>query len=126
VDETQSTSALREVKSFCRICTGLCGTIVTLDEQDRIVATRGDREDPQTSGFICSKGAQAPEFHNSPERLLRPLKRLPDGTFSEIPLAQAFREIGDKLAEIIQRDGPDAVATFRGSGGFSTPSRLAC
>ncbi len=116
--DVEPAARLREVKSFCRICTGLCGTIVTLDEQDRIVATRGDRDDPQTMGFICSKGMNAPDFHNSPDRLLRPLKRMEDGSFSEIPLAQALEEIGDKLAGILDRDGPDAVASFRGSGGF--------
>ncbi|ALR21158.1 molybdopterin-containing oxidoreductase family protein [Sphingobium baderi] len=109
---------LREVKSFCRICTGLCGTIVTLDRDDRIVATRGDKDDPQTLGFVCSKGSNAPDFHNSADRLLHPLKRMPDGSFQKIALQDALAEIGDKLAEIYERDGPEAIASFRGSGGF--------
>jgi anaerobic selenocysteine-containing dehydrogenase len=111
-------TSLREEKSFCRICTGLCGTIVTLDEQHRVVAVRGDKDDPQTMGYICSKGASAPDFHNSPQRLLHPLKRMPDGRFVKIPLGQALQEIGDRFVEIVNRDGPEAVATFRGSGGF--------
>jgi len=30
----------REVASYCRMCSGSCGTIVTLDEQDRVKLSR--------------------------------------------------------------------------------------
>ncbi len=111
-------TARREHKSFCRICTGQCGLVVTVEDETRIVAVRGDKDDTQTLGYICSKGLAAPEFHHSKERLLHPLKKMPDGSFAQITLAQAFEEIGDRLVDIVAEDGIDAVASFRGSGGF--------
>ena len=47
--------------------------------------------------------------------LLRPLKRQPDGSYVEISSEQAFDEIAAKLRVIIDRQGPDAVATFMGT-----------
>ena len=107
-----------EKKSFCRICTGMCGTVVTLDREERVVAVHGDRDDPQSLGFICSKGANAPEAHNHEGRILHPLKRQADGSFKAIPLSQALDEIGDRLAAIYQEHGPEAIAAYRGSGCF--------
>jgi anaerobic selenocysteine-containing dehydrogenase len=105
----------KEAKSFCRICIGACGTVLTLDENDRIVAIRGDKDHPASSGYVCVKGLQAPEAHNGPQRLLHPLKAMPDGSFRRIALEQALDEIADKLRRIIERDGPEAVAAFRGT-----------
>jgi anaerobic selenocysteine-containing dehydrogenase len=113
-----SNETVTEKRSFCRICTGICGTIVTLDANDRMTAVRGDDEDPQTLGFICSKGAAAADAHNSHERILQPLKRMPNGEFVPIPLEQALSEIAAKLKVILDRDGPEAIAAYRGSGGF--------
>ncbi len=113
-----------EVKSFCRICTGHCGVIASVDENRRLVAIRGDKDDPQTLGFVCSKGTDAVDSHNSGERLLRPLKRMPDGSFEPIPLERAIGEIADRLGDIIHRNGPGAVASYRGSGGFFASATL--
>ena len=105
-------------KSFCRICTGMCGTVVSLDGDQRLVAVHGDREDPQSQGFICSKGANAPEAHNHEGRILHPLKRMADGSFQRISFDQALTEIGEKLAAIHREHGPEAIAAYRGSGCF--------
>ncbi|MDB6062511.1 MAG: hypothetical protein JWM78_2614 [Verrucomicrobiaceae bacterium] len=113
-------SGFTEKRSFCRICTGVCGTVVTVDQNERIVAVRGDNDDPQTMGFICSKGAGAADAHYSDERILHPLKRMPNGKFERITLEQALTEIAEKLKTILDRDGPEAIAAYRGSGGFFT------
>ena len=75
-----------------------------------------------TWGYACIKGLQAPAQYYGPQRLLHPLKRNPDGHFERIPLEQALDEIGDRLRNIIDRYGPESVATFRGSGGYGTAS----
>lgn len=113
-------SGFTEKRSFCRICSGICGTVVTVDKNERIVAVRGDNDDPQTMGFICSKGTGAADAHYSPERILHPLKRMPNGKFERISLEQALQEIADKLKQILERDGPEAIAAYRGSGAFFT------
>src|SRR5437016_3139016 len=97
--------ALKEVRSYCRTCLAMCGTIVTVDEEEnRIVKIRPDAESPLSQGYICSKGLSAGEQHNEPSRILRPLKRQPDGSYVEIDSEQALDEIAEKLRTIIDRD----------------------
>jgi anaerobic selenocysteine-containing dehydrogenase len=104
-----------EVKSYCRICIGACGMVLTLDQNRRIVTIRGDKDHPASGGYVCVKGLQAPEAHNGAARILNPLKRMADGTFQRIGLEQALDEIAEHLRRIIERDGPEAVAGFRGT-----------
>lgn len=111
-------SSLQQKKSFCRICTGHCGVITSVDENQHLVAIHGDRDDQQTLGFICSKGTDAVDSHNSQQRILKPLKRLPDGSFAEISLEQALTEIAAKLRQLIDDHGANSIASYRGSGGF--------
>jgi len=109
--------ATREARSYCRICSAHCGVVLTIDETDRIVTVKGDKENPLSRGYVCFKGLQAEEAHHGPQRLLRPLKRQPDGSFAEIGSEQALDEIADKLRTIVARGGPEAVATFKGTSG---------
>jgi anaerobic selenocysteine-containing dehydrogenase len=106
-----------ERKSFCRICFGTCGLLVRLDENRRVVGVRGDPDHVLTSGFACSKGVTAGELHNSDRRLLRPLKRLGDGSFVEIGVEQAFDEIAERLKASVARDGANSHALYQGMGG---------
>jgi anaerobic selenocysteine-containing dehydrogenase len=114
--------ATRDKLSFCRTCMGHCGVVVTVDDDDQMVGIRADRDDPQTLGFACFKGLQAVEAHNGPARLLHPLKRQPDGSFARIPLEQALDEIAAKMRAILDQDGPDAIAGYRGGGAFFNAS----
>lgn len=110
--------ATKEARSYCRICSAHCGMVLTIDEDtDRIVAIKGDKENPLSNGYVCFKGLQAEEAHHGPNRLLRPLKRQPDGSFAEIGNEQALDEIADKLRAIVARGGPETVATFKGTSG---------
>src|SRR5688572_5209791 len=110
--------ATREARSYCRICSAHCGMVLTIEEEtERIVAIKGDRENPMSNGYVCFKGLQAEEAHHGPNRLLRPLKRQADGSFAEIGSEQALDEIADKLRAIVARGGPEAVATFKGTSG---------
>jgi anaerobic selenocysteine-containing dehydrogenase len=110
--------------SFCRLCMGHCGVVATVDGEGRLVEIRGDHDDPQTLGYACYKGLNAAEAHNSPERILHPLKRRPDGSFERLPLEQALDEIADRLQVILDRDGPEAVAGYKGGGAFFTSSSV--
>ena len=107
--------AATESIGVCRICPGSCTLILSHDSNGRITGARGDRNNPVTQGYACIKGLNLHEAHYSPERLLRPLKRAADGSFASIPLDQALDEIAARLARIIERDGPDAVAVFKGT-----------
>lgn len=92
--------------------------MLTLDENDRIVAISPDRDNPLTQGYACFKGLQT-DLYSRPDRLLHPLKRLPDGTFQQIGANQALDEIAEKLDRILASGGPSAVAGYFGTGSSS-------
>ena len=119
-----SKSATREALSFCRQCMGMCGTVVSLDAADRVVSVRGDREDPSTLGYACFKGLNAAEAHNSSVRFLKPMKRMPDGELVPVDREQVLDEIAERIAAIVEADGPEAVAGYRGGGAFFTSSSV--
>ena len=110
--------------SFCRLCMGHCGVRVSRDEDGRISKVEPDQEDPFTLGYACFKGMQAPEAHNSSERILRPQKRQPDGSFVAIGIEQALDEIAERLTGIRQQHGPGAIGGYKGGGAFFTSSSL--
>ncbi len=117
---------MREARTFCRICSALCGLVLTIDdEHNRIVDVKGDRENPISRGYLCFKGRQAEDAHHGRSRLLRPLKRMDDGTYVEIPSEQALDEIAEKLGGILAHHGPQAVAAFTGTAGlFAATHRI--
>ncbi|MDF7774764.1 molybdopterin-dependent oxidoreductase [Sphingomonas sp. AOB5] len=108
---------MTERKSFCRICFGTCGLIVKLDDNARVTSVRGDPDHPLTSGFACSKGVTSGELHNSDRRLLRPLKRMPDGSHAEIGIEQALDEIAERLKASVAAHGSNSHAIYQGMGG---------
>jgi hypothetical protein len=61
----------RSVRSFCRICTAICGIVVDV-VGDRIVRVRGDGEHPLSRGSTCPKGRAVPAIHHHPDRVERP------------------------------------------------------
>lgn len=108
----------REERSFCRICSAHCGMILTIyDDTGHIVRLKGDKDNPLSRGYMCFKGLQAAEGHHGPQRLLKPLKREGDGTFTENASETALDEIADKLRDILNQHGPQSVATFKGTQG---------
>jgi anaerobic selenocysteine-containing dehydrogenase len=52
VTQPVETTGLHEIVSFCRICSGGCGTRITLDG-DRITGVRGDPDNGLTKGYAC-------------------------------------------------------------------------
>lgn len=107
---------VRQAVSFCRTCSGGCGTVLDIGADDRILSIRGDKDNPLTQGYACFKGLNAHEAHNHPDRILGAMKKQPDGSFVRIPTEQALDEIAARLAAIIKADGPDAIGAFCGNG----------
>lgn len=102
----------------CRICAGKCALRLTLDADGRVTDVRGDRDDPLTRGYACSKGLHLHEAHESPERLHRPLKRTPRG-FVEISLESALDEIASKLGCLVTDHGSASVGAFKGTMAYT-------
>ena len=105
------------VKTVCRLCAATCGMVATV-EDGKVTALRGDRDHPLSRGYACIRGLQGHEAMNSPNRIARPLKRQPDGSFAPIPLETALDEIADKLRGIMAETGPETVALFKGTQAY--------
>ena len=101
-------------KSYCRICQGFCGVEVSVDA-GRVVAVRGDRDDPLSRGYACFKGLQAAEQHNGEGRLLSPLVRSANGELAPTPLEEALADAGVRLRAILDTYGPESIALFMGT-----------
>jgi anaerobic selenocysteine-containing dehydrogenase len=103
------------VKSFCRFCHAFCG--VELDVADgRIVALRGDPDNPVSRGYTCRKGRAEVERLEHPDRLLA--ARWRDGD-ELVPMgtSEVLDRVADRLAGIVAEHGPNAVAAYVGCGG---------
>ncbi len=110
---------MRVEKSYCRLCFGFCGVNVAIDDHDRVVEVRGDHDNPATQGYACVKGLDIPAALYGPRRILRPLKRVGD-TQVPIGLDQALDEIANKMRAIIDEEGAQSLAFFRGTGTFGS------
>src|SRR5882757_1145297 len=104
----------RTERSYCRICTSMCGIVVEV-EGDRVVRVRGDRDHPVTRGYICAKGMALPKMHHHPQRLERPLIR-DGGSLQPTSWDRCLDDLGTRLRTIIDQHGPAAVGIFFGSG----------
>jgi anaerobic selenocysteine-containing dehydrogenase len=102
--------------SFCRACHNGCPVLVEV-EDGRAKRVTGIEGLPLYEGYTCVKGRALPEQMNHPERLLRSLKRMPDGSYAPIPTEQLMDEVAERLQAIVARHGPAAVATFTGTMG---------
>jgi anaerobic selenocysteine-containing dehydrogenase len=108
--------------SICRICTAHCPILVTVDD-GVIMAVNGDRDAPLFEGYTCPKGRALPAMHAHPGRLLRSLRRRTDGSHEEIATDDAIDEIADRLRDVVDRYGPEAVAAYTGtSSGVQHPT----
>jgi formate dehydrogenase major subunit len=74
-------------------------------------------ESPINRGSHCAKGAAVRELVHGDRRLKYPMK-LVNGQWTRVSWDQAINEIGDKLAAIREKSGPDSVY-WLGSAKFS-------
>jgi anaerobic selenocysteine-containing dehydrogenase len=109
-DETQP----QAVRSFCRICTAVCGIVVEV-AGEQVVRVRGDADHPLSRGYTCAKGRALPKVHHHPDRIERPMMQL-DGQLRAVSWEACLDDLGDRLRTIIDRHGPDAIGVYFGSG----------
>jgi anaerobic selenocysteine-containing dehydrogenase len=111
-------------RTFCRFCHANCAMLADVEE-DRVVAVRGDAEDPVFGGYTCVKGRQLVEAHYSPERLTSCQIRGEEGAFFSISTEAALDHVADKLGSIIDEHGPHAVAVYGGTYAFQNSAGVA-
>jgi anaerobic selenocysteine-containing dehydrogenase len=102
-------------KTACILCSRNCG-LETETEGTRLTRIRGDADHPDSRGYICQKAARLDHYQNHDDRLQRPLKRLPDGTFEAVTWDEALADIADRLNQVREMHGSDAFALCGGGG----------
>jgi anaerobic selenocysteine-containing dehydrogenase len=102
-----------EVQTLCRQCGMHCGVNVHIRD-GRIVDVSGQDEHPINRGSICVKGRVARELFYHQDRLLKPLKKMPDGSFNDISREQALDEITEKIIQIRKTDGARSLGVWKG------------
>lgn len=104
--------------TFCRVCEPSCGLIAEV-ENDRLIRLMPDKYHPVTKGFACHKGINYQGIHQDPDRLNVPLKRSNDkqqaGEFTALSWDNAIVDIAEKIRQIQQQYGHDAVAGYVGN-----------
>ena len=92
-----------------------CGMVVEI-EDDRVVGIRGDKDNPDSRGFLCIRGQAAGEIIDNPLRILQP--RMRDTRSPDAWRDASWDEALGRIAEAIRRAGPEAVAVWPGHGVF--------
>ncbi|MBK5099227.1 MAG: molybdopterin-dependent oxidoreductase, partial [Gemmatimonadetes bacterium] len=98
-----------------RNCYSTCGMRVHVEQGEirRIEPHTGNRATPEG---VCLKGLSYVERVRSPDRILRPLRRTPGGTFEPIEWDEALDLVVDNLRRIRDESGPQSVLYYAASG----------
>ncbi|MBA0050869.1 oxidoreductase [Streptomyces sp. AJS327] len=113
-DFTDQSAALtpdKTVTTACQFCNSNCQLNVDL-KKGRVLAVRGEDEDPVQRGQLCVKAELMPQLVYNAERLTRPLRRVsgakgsPDSTFEPVSWEEALRTIARKFLAL--RDAGEA------------------
>lgn len=104
----------------CCGCSTQCGLVAEI-AFGRVRAVRGDPDHPVSTGYICPKGKDAPDFAARSDRLLVPLKRAGArgaGRWQEVTWDAALDDIAGRIDALRRSHGERSLAysygTFRG------------
>jgi len=104
-----------EYRTYCRICPGACGLIASI-QANRVRSIRPDPDHAGSRGYICLKALAYPEMHHGPARLRAPLHRAAAGAAHESMRSEAaLDQVAERVAGLLERHGPRAIAMFYGT-----------
>jgi len=101
--------------TFCRVCEATCGLKVDVAD-NRIVDIQPDPDHVVSKGYACVKGTRYASTQHSPDRVVRPQKRV-GGEWRDVSWADALRSIAGVIQQQIALKGPQAIGHFVGSAG---------
>jgi len=106
----------QKVRTVCTYCAVGCG--IEAEVQNGVWVRQEIAQDhPVSRGAHCCKGAGAIDMVASEKRLKNPMKRI-NGKWTTISWETAIDEIGAKLLDLREKNGPD-VLHFNGSAKVS-------
>ena len=103
------------VKTLCRMCNTRCSIDVTIQDGIMTGILPGEGN-PVNNGRICPRGKAALDQFYHRDRILAPLKRMPDGSFAEIERERALDEIAERMAALKSEHGAPSVGVWKGEG----------
>ena len=94
----------------------LCGMRVTVQD-GKLLGITGDKDNPDSRGFLCVRGRAAHQIIGNPERILKPLirERRSEDAWQEASWDEAL----DRIAARSDAVGRAATATWSGHGNFA-------
>lgn len=99
--------------STCTLCEAMCGIEVTTQDRE-IISIKGDKDNPFSQGYICPKAGALKDLYDDKDRLRTPIKKV-QGEWVSISWQDAFDEVANKLHQIQQQHGKDAVGLYLGN-----------
>jgi anaerobic selenocysteine-containing dehydrogenase len=94
----------------------LCGMLVDVQDGE-LVAVRGDKDNPDSQGFLCVRGQASRQIIGNPKRLLKPLIR--DSRSEDAWREAGWDEALDHIAGRIAAVGREATALWGGHGNLA-------
>ena len=101
------------IQTLCRQCDMRCGLNIHIAE-GKISDISGLESHAQNRGRICHKGRAGMDLVYKSDRLLKPLKKNSEGTFTEISYSQAMLEIANKMSDIKDTYGARSMGVWKG------------
>ena len=103
------------VPTLCRMCDTRCAVNVHL-KKGVMTSISPFSGHPVNQGRMCPRGGAAVDLFYHRDRLLKPLKREENGSFTPIPYEQALDEISQRMQKIKDRHGARALGFWKGEG----------
>lgn len=106
-------TAATQVATVCSYCGVGCGIVLDVDEDGTVRRASGDRSHPANAGRLCTKGATSATMLAAGGRVTTALVR-PERGAAPVPadVDAAVASVAHRLREVLDRDGPDAIALY--------------
>ena len=112
----------------CWECSTCCGALATVRD-GRVVDFAPNRDNPHSKGAFCIKGIRgAPGITYGANRLLYPMRRTGargEGKWARVSWDEALGEMAERLAQVRQKYGPEAIVGATSGAYFSRSVILA-
>jgi anaerobic selenocysteine-containing dehydrogenase len=108
-------SHIQRVRTMCPMSCHptLCGMLAEV-EDGKLLRVMGDKDNPDSQGFLCVRGQASREIIDNPHRLLHPLMR--DRRTEDAWREASWEEVLERIVTRMQAAGREAVGIWSGHG----------